>query len=41
MYGTMHGAKDVKFNIYYFCTATMVTRTRLAVTLHIRCLSCF
>jgi len=41
MYSTMHGTKHTKFNIYYFCTATMITRTLLDVTLHVRCLSCF
>jgi len=28
-------------NTYYFFTATMVARTRLSVTLHVHCLSCF
>ena len=27
--------------IYYFCTATMVARTRLNVTLHVHCPYCF
>ena len=27
-------------NNYFFCTATMVTRTPLSVTLYIHCLSC-
>jgi len=37
----MHGAKHMKFNIRCFRTAAMVTRTRLDVTLHLRCLSSF
>ena len=29
------------YNTYCFSTATVVTRTRLIVTLHVHCLSCF
>ena len=28
------------FDIYYFYTATMVTRTHHNITLYVRCLSC-
>ena len=33
-------AQHIIFNIYYFSTAAMVTRTRLDLTLYGNCLSC-
>ena len=39
-YSTIDGTKHLKFNIFCFCTVTMVTRMRLDVTIRLRCLSC-